>query len=53
MIRILELVITHIGFIAGTLLLYEYARAKILDAVDRILYDEFSKPAINETNNDA
>jgi len=53
MMRILELVITHIGFIAGTLLLYEYARAKILDAVDKIMYNELSKPAINETENDA
>jgi len=53
MIRLIELVITHIGFIAGTLLVYEYMRAKILDAVDRIMYDEFSKQAISDTENDA
>jgi hypothetical protein len=46
MLKLVELLITHIGFVAATLLIYEYIREKMLNTVDSILYNEFSKSVI-------
>jgi len=51
MLELVELVITHIGFIAATLLVYEYIRLKILNFIDSVLYDEFATPPIIASRN--